>query len=363
MKLLSGKLLSIIRSHNESIGLFNSINVDKRIKCWNEYMKVIEPYYAIKSLNHPYMLKHIMNNGYNFDIASMGELYQLKSLGCSSQRMILANPSRSLEDINIANKLNVKYIVCDDYESLKYILSLKSDMKIIWRIQSCEEKSLIKFNNKFGASIEDTMKVITKNNNMIYGLSFHVGSGCNDMQSFSNTLDIIKKEIFPYWNGNCKLIDIGGGMKDINDIINLSNVLKPYFIDDSMKYIKWIAEPGRYFSSDSIDLYTKIIRVKCIDRHYHVYINDSIYNSFSGKIFDHQLHYPVNVYPLYKNTELVKATIWGCTCDSLDMIIDNIFIDRPAVGNILKWSNMGSYSMVSASDSFNGFKKSKIIII
>jgi ornithine decarboxylase len=130
-----------------------------------------------------------------------------------------------------------------------------------------------------------------------------------------------------------------------------------------MKNMKWIAEPGRYFSSDSIDLYTKIIRVKYINNHYHVYINDSIYNSFSGKMFDYQIHYPMTVYKRYETNELVKATVWGNTCDGLDMIIDNIFIDKPVVGNILKWSNMGAYSVVSASDKFNGFKKAKIVMI
>jgi diaminopimelate decarboxylase len=80
-------------------------------------------------------------------------------------------------------------------------------------------------------------------------------------------------------------------------------------------------------------------------------------------MFDHQIHYPITVYKSYNNSELVKATIWGNTCDGLDMIVDNIFIDRPYIGNILKWSNMGSYSVVSASDNFNGFKKAKIIAI
>jgi hypothetical protein len=78
------------------------------------------------------------------------------------------------------------------------------------------------------------------------------------MNSYSKTLDIINNEILPYWKGECKMIDIGGGMKDINDIIKLSSIMNNYIINSN---IKWIAEPGRYFSNNSIDLYTKIIRV------------------------------------------------------------------------------------------------------
>ena len=357
MKFLSGKLQSIIKSHSEPIGVFNSNNVDIKIKYWNKNMQNIKPYYAIKSLNHPYLLRKFMNIGYNFDVASSGEIYKMMSLGCNTNRMILANPCSSYEDINIANKFGIKYIVCDNYETVKYIKSIKSNMKIIWRIQGHEDTSLIKFNAKFGASINETIKLISKPNNCIYGLSFHVGSGCNNMGSFSKTLSIIRDEILQKWYGECKLIDIGGGMKNIDDIINLGKIMNEY---TKQTNIKWIAEPGRYFSEDSIDLYTKIINIKIINDHYHIYINDSIYNSFSGIIFDHQYHYPVE---MYNSDTLVKATIWGCTCDGLDKIVDNIFVSRPIIGNILKWTNMGAYTMVSASNEFNGFKKAYIVNI
>jgi ornithine decarboxylase len=355
-------LLRLIRKSYESVGIFNKNNVSNKVFYWKKYLPNITPYYAIKSLNSKYMINELIRYNFHFDIASKGELYQLMSLKYPLNRTILANPCSSIDDINIAVKFRVPYIVCDDIESVNYINRIDKGIKIIWRIKSYEDNSLVKFNSKFGASIVDTIKVISRCNN-IYGLSFHVGSGCSNMESFGNTLNIIKKNILPYWKGNCSLIDIGGGMTNIEDIRNLSNIIKPYITDDCMKNMKWIAEPGRYFSSDSIDLYTKIIRVKYINNHYHVYINDSIYNSFSGKMFDYQIHYPMTVYKRYETNELVKATVWGNTCDGLDMIIDNIFIDKPVVGNILKWSNMGAYSVVSASDKFNGFKKAKIVMI
>jgi len=353
-------LLKLISKSYEPIAVFNKNIVINKINNWNKYLPNITPYYAIKSLNCKYMINELIKYNFHFDIASKGELYQLMSFKYPINRTILANPCRSIDDINIAIKFGVPYIVCDDIDSVNYINKINKNVKIIWRIQSYENNSLIKFNSKFGASINDTIKVVSQNNS-IYGLSFHVGSGCSNMGSFSNTLDIIKKDILPYWSDKCKLIDIGGGMTDIEDIINLSNVIKPFITDNYMKNMRLIAGPGRYFSNDSINLYTKIIRVKYVNDHYHVYINDSIYNSFSGKILDHQIHYPTTVYSLNDNKELVKATIWGCTCDSLDMIIDNIFIDKPYIGNILKWEYMGSYSFVSASNSFNGFKNAKII--
>jgi ornithine decarboxylase len=228
-------------------------------------------------------------------------------------------------------------------------------------VKSYENSSLIKINNKFGATIEDTIKNVSKKDNGIYGLSFHVGSGCNDMNAYQYTLNLIKEKVLPKWNGECKMIDIGGGMKNIEDIRKLGLIMGEFMNNDKMKNIKWIAEPGRYFSVDSIVLYTKVIKVKKCENTaiYNVVINDSIYNSFSGKIFDMQNYIPKSY---SNNEELVKCNIWGNTCDGLDKIVDEIFINKPEIGDILEWNNMGAYSFVSASNRFNGFKKAIITI-
>jgi ornithine decarboxylase len=358
--MLSSKLINLINKNSQPIAVFNPQNLHKKIIYWNGFLPNIKPFYAIKSFNNSKIIKEINKYNTGFDIASKGELYRLKELGISLNNTILANPNASIEDINVSIKNNVSYIVCDDYDTVEYIKNKYSNTKIIWRIKSHEISSLIKFNNKFGASIENTIKCISKNNNGIYGLSFHVGSNCQDINSYYHTLDIIKKEILPNWKGECKMIDIGGGMTNIEDIRKLGLIIEEFINNEKMKNIKWIAEPGRYFSADTISLYTKIIKIKYCNKTniYNIVINDSVYNSFSGKLFDKQNHIPKSI---NLGNELVKCNIWGNTCDGLDLITENIFLYKPNINDILVWDNMGSYSFVSASNDFNGFKKAKIV--
>ena len=56
----------------------------------------------------------------------------------------------------------------------------------------------------------------------------------------------------------------------------------------------------------------------------------------------------------------VKATIYGRTCDSADLIAANVEIPELRVGDWLSVDSMGAYTIVSGSE-FNGFKKPRRI--
>jgi ornithine decarboxylase len=355
---LPTNLVNLIKNSSNSIGIFNSSNIVKKVTYWNKYLPHIKPYYAIKSFNNPNIIKELLKHNISFDVASKGEMRDIIKNGGSYDNMILSNPICSKEDLEFAFHNKIAFVVCDDYERLEYIKMVAPWVNILWRIKSYESDSLIKFNNKFGASIDETIKVIERKNHGLSGISFHVGSNCGNVEAYKYTIESIQNNLLPRWNSSlwkCDYIDIGGGLSHIEDVIKLSENMKGLLTDK-----KLIAEPGRYFSIDSVSLYTKIIKIKVCNKtgYYNIFINDSIYNSFSGNIFDKQVHYPI---PMYKGNEMVKCTIWGNTCDGIDKIIDDIYLLKPSEGDILCWNNMGAYTFANAVDGFNGFNKATII--
>ncbi len=83
-------------------------------------------------------------------------------------------------------------------------------------------------------------------------------------------------------------------------------------------------------------------------------INDSVYHSFQGKIFDHQVFEPKALYSS-DSDELVRCVIFGQTCDSIDIIVEDIMLPYPKLNDILLFQHMGAYSLASAEGRFNGF--------
>lgn len=84
-----------------------------------------------------------------------------------------------------------------------------------------------------------------------------------------------------------------------------------------------IAEPGRFYVSSA---YTLACRVhskrevrqngKFLSMMY--YINDGVYGSFNCNLYDHKIAVPLTLKSA--NEEVFKSSIWGPTCDALDVV-------------------------------------------
>lgn len=351
------KFINIAKKNPSSIALFNPSSVCEKYIWWNINLPYIKPYYAIKSLQKPFILKTLSAYNVGFDVASKREI---QSVLPYKKPLIFSHPIKDIPDILFAKKQNVEYIVCDSIHEIEKVQKYYPNCKILWRIQSIEHSSLIKFNNKFGASYDETIEAILNPSYNIVGLSFHVGSMCSNMKIYRDMIYMIEcllSPIFQQARKKLEIIDIGGGFSKLSDITSLRCYLDYYRKWFENNDIKVISEPGRYFSNESICILTRVVNVKKKMDKYHIYINDSIYNSFSGKKFDHQKFVPI---PCYKSIEKNKCIIWGNTCDGEDIIGEYNDMYIPKEGDIIQWNNMGAYSIANSVKGFNGFPSSNI---
>jgi hypothetical protein len=59
-----------------------------------------------------------------------------------------------------------------------------------------------------------------------------------------------------------------------------------------------------------------------------------------------------------QNVDLYASTVFGPTCDSIDVIARSVLLPKLKVGDWMYFNNMGAYTMAAAS-SFNGFVPSE----
>jgi len=80
------------------------------------------------------------------------------------------------------------------------------------------------------------------------------------------------------------------------------------------------------------------------------YIDDSVYHTFSGIIFDHcQYHLKA-----FKKGPTEICTVFGQTCDGMDTISPSEELPELEIEDLLYSENIGAYSSASAT-FFNGF--------
>jgi hypothetical protein len=62
------------------------------------------------------------------------------------------------------------------------------------------------------------------------------------------------------------------------------------------------------------------------------------------------------------DVQLFASTVFGPTCDSIDVIARSVLLPKLQIGDWLYFQNMGAYTMAAAS-SFNGFTPTDIFYV
>ncbi|KAI8900083.1 pyridoxal-dependent decarboxylase [Globomyces pollinis-pini] len=352
------------------------------------------------------VLKVLAKCGTGFDCASKGEVQLVLDQGVDPSRIIYANPCKQASHIKFATSKQVNVMTFDNVDELYKIQSIAPKSDLVLRILTDDSKSVCRFGVKFGAKmtlVPILLQTAKKLNLNVIGISFHVGSGCFDASSFTDAVELARQafDIGAALGFNFSLLDIGGGFPgnspDGLQFVDVAKALGPAIDRLFPPHIRVISEPGRYFVSSAYTLAVNIVARRTVprdttmeaysafydnrnqldtpmenvssDEHpsFMYYINDGMYGSFNCITFDHIV---IKAKPLYRGGKFCyeqplalpeyACSIWGPTCDSIDLISRDVTLPEMRIGDWLVVDRMGAYTM-SAASCFNGFKKSSII--
>jgi len=259
----------------------------------------------------------------------------------------------------IAKRQGITRMTFDNEEELLKIAAVYPEADLVLRLRVNDEGSSCRFGEKFGASTEEAIGLITLARNLgfkeILGFSFHVGSGCTQPRLYYDALKMCQ-ELSHKCSLRIRLLDLGGGFTANEELLasigkEVNRALEEWTslpLDCEI-----IAEPGRYFAETAMTLHVSIIGRHGVDR---IYIDDSIYGSFNNIFFDHAAPQP-----LCSAKETREVIIYGRTCDSIDKIGTAVIPKEIGVGGRLVFPNMGAYTLAAAS-SFNGFTPATVFI-
>ena len=162
-----------------------------------------------------------------------------------------------------------------------------------------------------------------------------------------------------------KVLDIGGGfpVKYSPEVKSFTSLAKKLNTEIKRLFGKEevlvIAEPGRFMVATACTLVAKIVGKSVRDGKTCYYLNDGVYHTFSGQVFDHQ-HYPLHA---FKAGETQVCATFGPTCDAFDTIsLADELPEDLQIDDLLYAENIGAYSIASAS-YFNGFPPPKVVHI
>ena len=159
-----------------------------------------------------------------------------------------------------------------------------------------------------------------------------------------------------------RVLDIGGGfpIPETGIHYNLNAMLSQISarLDEDFPDLEIWAEPGRYMCGTAVNLITRVIGVNARNGQTWYFLDDGIYGTFSGVIFD---QWDYKLISFKQGKRKIRATFAGPSCDSLDIMFRGKMTQPLEVGDLLLVPVCGAYTSASAT-TFNGFRKARTVI-
>jgi ornithine decarboxylase len=368
-------LLRLAKTHGTPLFVVDHRALRENYGQFRKYMPRVQVYFAVKANSAPEIVRTFYEAGSSFDVASIAEFLtvheNVKDLPDEQRqafiwdRIIYANPIKATDTLEQLDPYK-PLVTYDNHEEVIKIAKHAPHAGLVLRLRVPNTGSMVELSSKFGASpgeAVDLMEFARSNKLEVEGVSFHVGSQCTNVQNYIQALNLTAS-VFAEARARgfeLKLLDIGGGFPaHYDDTIPAFRTLAQKInreIDRLFpQEIEILAEPGRFLVASAATAISQIIGKAVREGKLCYYVNDGVYQTFSGVIFDH-CQYPLKS---FKKGPAQLCSVFGPTCDALDTISLAEQLPDLELGDYVYAPNIGAYSAAS-STFFNGFPPAKVI--
>src|SRR6201987_2877942 len=317
----------------------------------------VDLHYALKPMPHPAVVRTVIAEGGYLDLATTGEVQLARHLGIDPARCIHSHPIKRPEDIANALEFGVRIFVADNPDEVRKFARLTREAQLLLRVSFRSPGAVCDLSRKFGCDPEDLLPLARLAADLgigVRGLSFHVGSQTADATKHVEALGACAKLMAAARRerlGELDSLDIGGGFpidyaQPVQDIGRFCAPLR-VAVAKLPKRGRVIAEPGRYIAGPSAIGVASVMGRARREGHWWYYLDDGLYGSYSGQLFDHA-QYPVE--PLRDGEERLPSVLAGPTCDSIDVIAENLMLPPLKPGDLIVGRAMGAYTWACATE-------------
>jgi ornithine decarboxylase len=324
------RLQELASEHGTPLFVVDHDEIRASYRAFRRHLPRVQAYYAVKANPDPAIVRTLFSEGASFDVASLPEFMivydNIKEMPARERqdwiwdKIIYANPTKSPQTLAELDRYK-PLVTFDNSDEIEKIREFAPHAGLALRLRVPNTGAMVELN-----------------------LSAHVFEEARDRGCTS-----------------MNLIDIGGGfpvpydctVKPFSELAAIiSSELDRLFPDD----IEVLAEPGRFLVASAGYVVSEVIGTAVRDGKRCYYVNDGVYHTYSGILFDH-CQYPVKA---FKGGPTQISAVFGPTCDALDMIsmAENLPLLRR--GDLVYSDMIGAYSHASAT-WFNGFPPATVV--
>ena len=330
----------------------------------------VDLHYALKPLPDRTVVQVLAREGSCFDLATNGEVDLVRDAGIPPSRCVHTHPIKRGSDIRHALDCGVTTFVVDNAEEIDKFVACRERVRLLLRVSFRNPDTVIDLSRKFGCDADAAIGLVEHAHRAglrLAGLSFHAGSQLHRPDKYVEAIatcgrligEAARRGLPPL-----ELLDIGGGfpIDYLEPAPPIDGFCAPIraALARLPKGIRVIAEPGRFICGPAAIAISTVMGRARRDGVWWYYLDDGIYGTYSGQQYD-KMRFPVE--PLLDpGRPREPCVISGPTCDSLDVIAEDLPMPVLGIGERLIARQIGAYTMACATD-FNFFPRAKVIAV
>jgi ornithine decarboxylase len=329
----------------------------------------VDLHYALKPLPHAAAVRAVIEAGGFLDLATTGEVQLAERLAVGPERCIHTHPIKTERDIRNALHFGVRTFVADNADEVQKFARFTDRAELLLRIAFSSPGAVCDLSRKFGCDPQEMLGLARLAADLgvpVRGLSFHVGSQAADsgkhveaIAACGRLLAAARRERL----GVLDTLDIGGGfpIAYTHKTRAIGSFCAPIraALARLPRRLRIIAEPGRFIVGPAAIGVAAVMGRARREGRWWYYLDDGLYGSYSGQLYDHA-RYPIEA--LRSAGERVPCVLAGPTCDSIDVIAENVMLPQLRSGDLIIGRAMGAYTWASASE-FNFFPKATVVAV
>ncbi len=330
----------------------------------------VDLHYALKPQPDSTVVRVLAGEGAWFDLATNGEVDLVRTAGIAPERCIHTHPIKRDEDIRKALDYGVTTFVFDNPDEIAKFIPYRDRVRLLLRLAYRSADAMVDLSRKFGCDPEAAISLARTAAHAgvaVSGLSFNVGSQVGTADAHARAIEICGRlisEAAGHGLPPLEVLDIGGGfpIDYVQRAPGIEQFCRPIraALAKLPKRIRVISEPGRFICGPAGFCLTTVMGRAMRDGRWWYYLDDGIYGSFSGQLYDHS-RYPVQPVAPHAGPRL-PCVLAGPTCDSIDVISEDIPMPELVAGDLLIGRQMGAYTNATATD-FNFFPRARMLIV
>ena len=329
----------------------------------------VDLHYALKPLPHAAAVRTVIDAGGFLDLATTGEVQLAAALEVAPERCIHSHPIKTERDIRNALHFGVRIFVADNPDEVRKFARFTERAELLLRISFRSPGAVCDLSRKFGCDPSEALDLARLAADLgisVRGLSFHVGSQAPNsgkhveaIEACAQLLRAARREKL----GVLDTLDIGGGFpisyaQKSQEIGSFCAPIRAA-LARLPRRLRIIAEPGRFIVGPAAIGVAAIMGRARREGRWWYYLDDGLYGSYSGQMYDHA-RYPIEA--LRSTGERSPCVLAGPTCDSIDVIAENVMLPQLRCGDLVIGRAMGAYTWASASE-FNFFPKATVVAV